>query len=214
VDRQVVVFDKPPGLLTIPGRQAGTDHVLGEGFRALAAAGLSHKKLFVVHRLDRLTSGLVLFALDAESHRALCLQFQRREVDKRYLALVFPLPETSEGTLVSRLVPARRGFMRQARAGEEGVEAVTGFRVLDASRAEGALLELTPRTGRMHQLRVQLADLGCPIVGEPHYHPIGGSAARSAQRLWLHSWRIRFRHPASGESTTVEAPPPRELEPS
>jgi tRNA pseudouridine32 synthase/23S rRNA pseudouridine746 synthase len=212
-DQYLVAFDKPPGLLTIPGRQAEGEHVLGQGFRLLAEGGISPKKLYVVHRLDRLTSGLVLFALDADSHRALCLQFQRREVAKRYLALVFPAPSESAGTMIASMVPARRGFMRQAHAGESGAEAVTGYRVVDAGRAEGALLELTPGTGRTHQIRLQLADLGCPIVGEPHYHPIGGPTARAAERLWLHAWRIEFRHPATGVQVCLEAPPPAELDP-
>jgi RluA family pseudouridine synthase len=213
-DRYLVAFAKPPGLLTIPGRESEREHVLGQGFRLLDEIGAGRKKLFIVHRLDRLTSGLVLFALDADAHRALCLEFQRREVDKRYLALVHPAPPDSEGTLISSVVPARRGFMRRARAGEDGVEAVTGYRVLEADRPEGALVELTPRTGRTHQIRLQLADLGSPIVGEPHYHPIGGAVARPAARLWLHAWRIQFRHPATGEMTRLEAPPPRELDPA
>jgi RluA family pseudouridine synthase len=212
-DPQLVAFDKPPGLLTIPGRKAESENVLGQGFRLLAEAGISQRKLFTVHRLDRLTSGLVLFALDPESHRELCLQFQRREVDKKYLALVRPAPLAPAGMLVSRVVPARRGFMRQARPGESGLEAVTAYRVLDARRPDGALLELAPRTGRTHQIRLQLADLGCPIVGEPHYHPIGGAPAHTGVRLWLHAWRIEFRHPATGERMALEAPPPGGLEP-
>jgi 23S rRNA-/tRNA-specific pseudouridylate synthase len=86
--------------------------------------------------------------------------------------------------------------------------------VLDADRPQGALLELTPRTGRTHQIRIQLADFGCPIVGEPHYHPVGGPIAREASRLWLHSWRLEFRHPATGRAIALEAPPPTELEPA
>jgi tRNA pseudouridine32 synthase / 23S rRNA pseudouridine746 synthase len=213
-DRHLVAFAKPPGLLTIPGRKAESDHVLGQGFRLLAETGASQKKLFVVHRLDRLTSGLVLFALDADSHRVLCRQFERREIDKRYLALVAPAPADTEGTLVSTIVTARRGFMRRARAGEEGLEAVTGYRVVDAARPEGALLALTPRTGRTHQIRLQLADLGSPIVGEPHYHPLDGEVARPSTRLWLHAWQIEFDHPATGRSVRIEAIPPKELAPA
>jgi tRNA pseudouridine32 synthase/23S rRNA pseudouridine746 synthase len=210
-DPCLVAFDKPAGLLTIPGREGGEEHLLGQGFRLLASAGSAPKKLFTVHRLDRLTSGLVLFALDPTSHRLLCIQFERREVEKRYLALVHPAPAVQEGTLVANLVPARRGFMRRSHPGERGVEAVTGYRVVDPEGSEGALLELTPQTGRTHQIRLQLADLGSPIVGEPHYRSTGGVKAREAHRLWLHGWRLGFRHPATGAWTTLESPPPEEL---
>ncbi|MHB8419627.1 MAG: RluA family pseudouridine synthase [Myxococcales bacterium] len=201
-----VVFDKPSGLLTIPGRRAGEDSLKGAGERLLGRA------LWTVHRLDRETSGVVAFALTAEAHRALCLAFERREVEKRYLALVAPAPRAEEGRLEDALVPARRGFMRLARPGEKGAVAITSYRV--RSRIDGgrALLDVRPETGRMHQIRLQLAEAGCPIVGEPHYR-FRQLHAEPAPRLLLHAWTLTLRHPVSGAPLTLEAPPPPELVP-
>ncbi len=205
-DEAVAAFDKPVGLTTIPGRRPGEPCL-----RDLAEAALG-TRVFIVHRLDRETSGLVLFALSAAAHRALCGAFEHREVDKRYLAWVAPAPAAAEGRLEQRLAPARRGFMRLARPGEAGPVAITAWRRL-APLAEGALLEVRPETGRTHQIRLQLAEAGCPIVGEPHYHGPGGLPARAAPRLFLHAFRLALRHPVTGAPLTLEAPPPPELAP-
>lgn len=206
-DAALAAFAKPAGLLTIPGRREGESCLF-----ALAQQALG-QRLFIVHRIDRETSGLVLFARTASAHRTLCLSFERREVEKRYLALVAPPPAAPEGLLEADLVPARRGFMRLGRHGERSVRAVTLYRRLRDAGEGRTLLEVTPRTGRTHQIRLQLAELGSPLVGEPHYRSSAGVRPQEGERLWLHAWRLALAHPMTGAPLALEAPPPSELRP-
>ncbi|MHB1843483.1 MAG: RluA family pseudouridine synthase [Deltaproteobacteria bacterium] len=203
-DEAIVAAGKPSGLLTIPGRRPGGTSLHAELERHLG------ERLFIVHRLDQGTSGIVLFARTAEAHRGLSLAFERRQVEKVYRALVSPSPIATEGEIVQELVSARRGFVRLARPGETGQRAVTRWRRV-AVRADGALLELRPLTGRTHQLRIALAEEGMPIAGEPHYRSSAGLRAATAPRLWLHAERIAFDHPTTGERLELLAPPPPEL---
>ena len=157
---------------------------------------MGQKKLFIVPARS-LTSGLVLFALDSDTHRR-CASNSAPRVDKRYLALVRPAPPISDAGLASsRRVPC-------AGPSREEVEAVTGYRVWRRPASE-ALLELTPHR-RTHQIRLQLADLGSPIVSEPT--TIRSAHHRSRPRLWLHSWQS-VSAPATGETRVSGAPPPR-----
>jgi RluA family pseudouridine synthase len=201
-DDSIVALDKPVGLLTIPGRKGSE-----ESLWRLVERQFGHR-LFVVHRLDRETSGVVVFARSAETHRVLSQAFEHRRVEKHYRARVFPAPPAPEVTLRSMVVSARRGFMRVAAPGEAGREAVTDLRVLGSFPSGEALLDLQPHTGRTHQLRLQLAELGSPIVGEPHYRQLGGASALPAERLWLHALSLDFEHPATGERVSIEAPAP------
>ncbi len=207
-DEALLAFDKPAGLLSVPGRSEAAASLwrLAEQARG--------ERLWAVHRLDRETSGVILFARDAESHRRLSGAFEARQVRKRYLAQVAPPPEPDAGAWVQALVPARRGHMRLARPGERGLRAETTYRVIE--RAGGrALVELLPRTGRTHQLRLQLASAGSPIVGEPHYRPLEppGAAALAASRLWLHAASVQLAHPRTGRDLRIEAPSPEGLWP-
>ncbi len=205
-DDALVAFDKPAGLLTIPGRRAGEPTLKEEGEKALG------RPLWTVHRLDRETSGLVIFALGPEAHRALSMAFERREVEKRYVALVHPAPARDEARLEGPLAPARRGFMRPARPGEKGAIAVTSFRVLRRLAGGRALLEVRPETGRTHQIRLQLAEAGSPIVGEPHYRSSAGVRALPGPRLFLHAAALSLRHPATRARLSLEAPLPAGFE--
>jgi tRNA pseudouridine32 synthase/23S rRNA pseudouridine746 synthase len=204
-DAFLIAVCKPAGLLTVPGRN------LGEASLWRLLEHRKGHKLFAVHRLDRETSGVVLFARSAAAHRSLSQAFERRLVEKIYLARVHPAPAVSPATLRSTIVAARRGFMRTARVGESGQEAVTDLRVLGLSSSGDAIVELRPRTGRTHQLRLQLAEAGSPIVGEPHYRELGGAAPLPAERLWLHALSLEFDHPTTYQRLKIEAPPPAEL---
>jgi tRNA pseudouridine32 synthase / 23S rRNA pseudouridine746 synthase len=204
-DDSLVALDKPAGLLTVPGRKIDEPSLW-----RLAEAQLG-ARLFAVPRLDRETSGLVVFARSPEVHRSLNRGFELRQVNKEYRALVFPPPSQDGGRLTARLISARRGFMRIAKPGEAGQEAVTDYRVLGRLQSGEALVELRPLTGRTHQLRLQLADLGSPIVGEPHYRQLGGASPRPAERLWLHSHALELTHPATTHRMRLEAPLPEGL---
>jgi tRNA pseudouridine32 synthase/23S rRNA pseudouridine746 synthase len=161
------------------------------------------RALWVVHRLDAATSGVVVFARNGTAARALSRAFQEQLVEKRYVALVSGGPRLDEG----RIDAAIEVIGGRARVSERGKPASTSWRVLSRGRHD-ALLELEPRTGRMHQLRVHLASIGHPIAGDRVY---GGSAA---SRLMLHAERIRFPHPKSGEPVEIVAAPPPELGPT
>ena len=168
-------------------------------------------RLWVVHRLDRETSGLVLFARDAEAHRALSLAFERREIGKRYLAFTAGEPPQAEGRVELALHAARRGKTRPARPGEAGAKpAATQYRSLSRWRFDGALValvELEPETGRQHQLRVHLRALGAPILGDRLY---GRSAVELAgsplARLALHAARLTLPGGPGRAARSFEAP--------
>ncbi|GEJ57379.1 RluA family pseudouridine synthase [Anaeromyxobacter diazotrophicus] len=212
-DEHLAAVDKPAGRLVIPGRGAPERTVQAEAEEALG-------RLWVVHRLDRGTSGVLLFARSAAAHRALNLAFDRHEVEKRYLALVRGAPPT-EARLDAAIAPARRGRMRPARPGEErGKAAVTRVRLLEAFPARPplpalALVEARPETGRTHQIRVHLAWAGTPLAVDPDYGDAGpltgeGGAVLLA-RTPLHAAGLALRHPISGAPLAIEAPLPEDL---
>jgi tRNA pseudouridine32 synthase/23S rRNA pseudouridine746 synthase len=213
-DRHLLAVDKPPGRLVIPGR--GTDErSLREELEEV------HGRLWVVHRLDRGTSGVLLFARTAEAHRALNLAFDRGEPRKRYLALVRGAPP-AERRIDLAIAPARRGRMRPARRGDpHGKEAATLVRRLEAFPARPwaggdlALVEALPETGRTHQIRVHLAAEGFPLAVDPDYGddvPLRGPDGRILlERTPLHAASLEVRHPARGGALTVEAPLPADM---
>ncbi|WP_242393400.1 RluA family pseudouridine synthase [Anaeromyxobacter oryzisoli] len=213
-DAHLLVVDKPAGRLVIPGRQGGETSLREE----LEAA---HGRLWVVHRLDRGTSGVVVFARTAEAHRTLNLAFDRGEPRKRYLALVRGTP-AAERRIDVPIAPARRGRMRPARPGDpKGKPSATVVRLLEAFPVRPwaggplALVEALPETGRTHQIRVHLADAGLPLAVDPDYgeaEPLRGpDAAILLERTPLHAARLELRHPASGAPLAIEAPLPADL---
>jgi 23S rRNA pseudouridine1911/1915/1917 synthase len=192
-DDHLLVIDKPPGLLTIAterDRERTAYRLLRDWLEARGAG-----RVFVVHRLDRETSGLLVFARSPAVKRALQEQFERRAAERRYVARVEGVVREPEGTLRSRLVQDRSLRVRTARGEREGKEAVTHYRVLERGRDE-TLLELALVTGRRGQIRAQLAALGHPIVGDRTH----GSRRDPLRRLALHATRLAFAHPAGGRA--------------
>jgi tRNA pseudouridine32 synthase/23S rRNA pseudouridine746 synthase/23S rRNA pseudouridine955/2504/2580 synthase len=213
-DGQLLVVDKPAGLLTIPGRgpEPGPDahHLLEEQIRG---------KLWVVHRLDRNTSGALCFARTAELHRHLSMAFEHGRVSKRYLALVRGVPAPPSGVIDRALVPGRRGKMRPSAPGEEGKASRTQYNVLERF-GRFAWIELSPETGRQHQIRVHLAAIGHPLAVDETYKSdlqlttadLGGEGDDVVlARTPLHCSRLELPLP-SGNKLTVEAPLPTDLE--
>lgn len=199
-DDEIVVVDKPPGLLTIATEREREK----TAYRMLAeyVAGQRGRRLFIVHRLDRETSGLLVFAKSPAAKRALQAQFEARTVDRRYVAVVEGRPAEASGVLKSRLRIDRRLRVRPTRRRTEGKDAITTYRVLD-QRRDCAVVELSLTTGRRGQIRVQLAELGHPIVGDAAY----GSRRDPLRRLCLHATRLSFTGPGN-RRVTFESPPP------
>ncbi len=192
-DAHVIAIDKPSGLLTV-----ATD-----GEKTATAFALLHAhhrdRPFVVHRLDRDTSGVLLFAKSPAVRDR--LQEAWDSAEKTYLAVVDGVPDPPEGTVDNFLAEGKDLRVRAVReSAEHAKRAVSRYRVL--SRAGRlALVEVRIETGRKHQIRVHLAGLGCPVIGDRLY----GTGANPAGRLGLHARRLAFDHPASGHRVTVEA---------
>jgi 23S rRNA pseudouridine1911/1915/1917 synthase len=215
-DERVIVVDKARGMVTHPGagNRRGTlaNAVLGHLASRAAAEeggageGKGAERGGIVHRLDKDTSGIIIVAKDAEAQAFLASQFKDRTTKKEYLAVVSGLPRGVSGRVENRLGRDRRDRKRFAEVEGGGRIAVTDWRVV-ATYGDYALMHLRPRTGRTHQLRVHLAGLGTPIVGDPIY---GKKGARLASLgLMLHAWKLSIRLPDSEEPRLFTAPPPR-----
>ena len=210
-DADLAAVDKPPGRLVVPGRGA-PERTVREEAEALLGP------LWVVHRLDRGTSGVLLLARRAEAHRAACLAFERHEVTKRYLAVVRGLLPAERRVDVP-VEPGRGGRMRPARAGR-GRAASTFVRPLVRLPAAGGLPDLTlveafPASGRTHQVRVHLAWLGHPLAVDPDYGdpaPLAAGGRVLLGRTPLHAASLELLHPATGRPLRIEAPLPADLE--
>jgi 23S rRNA pseudouridine1911/1915/1917 synthase len=208
-DRALVVVDKPPGLLVepLPGREAS--EVTLVDLVADHLRGSRHARPLVVHRIDRDTSGLVVFARDRATQTALKRQFAARRVERVYLAVVEGRLEPAEGTWVDRLRwDAERRRQRPARAGDpKAREAVAHYRVVERFAA-ATLVEVRLVTGKRNQIRLQAALRGHPLVGERQYRhgrrPPASVPGHGRQAL--HAARLAFDHPATGERITLEAP--------
>ncbi len=196
-DQWLTVVNKPSGMLTVPGK-ALEDSLLTR----YQAAHPEATGPIVVHRLDQETSGLVLFAKDKASHKALQQQFENHTISKRYIALLDGVVQQDEGVIDLPIRPDVDDRPRQRVDHEHGKPAVTRYRVLER-RGPVTRIELEPLTGRTHQLRVHASHplgLNSPIVGDRLY----GTAS---SRLMLHAQSITFTHPATGRELSVEAPP-------
>ena len=204
-DAHVLVLNKPAGLSSQGGRIKA--HTLDDLLWAFMRS--NGKRPELVHRLDRDTSGVILAAKTKPAAGFLGKALQGRRLDKIYLALVASAPEPRAGTIDAPLLRqevGRESYMRVVTPDAPGAQAsVSRYRTVAASE-EGALVELEPKTGRMHQLRVHMAHIGRPLVGDVRYGGALTLAGRPAPRLMLHAAKLTFPHPEGGRMT-VEAPP-------
>jgi tRNA pseudouridine32 synthase/23S rRNA pseudouridine746 synthase len=197
-DHEVLLVNKPHGLLSVPGKG---EHLADCLLTRIQAA---FPEALLVHRLDRDTSGIMIFALTPHAQRHLGLQFEKRQVKKAYVARVWGRIQEKTGTVDLPLIVDWPNRPRQMVDHENGRPAVTDWRVMRATDTE-TRVRLYPRTGRSHQLRVHMKEIGHPILGDPFY---AEGPARDFPRLMLHSESIRFRHPDGGVGMTfsVKAP--------
>lgn len=202
-DEWIIVIDKPAGLLSV----ATETEKLDTAFVRLSAMLAVEKqgRPQVVHRLDRETSGLLMFARSLEIRDE--LQANWDAVKKTYLAIVEGQLPAREGRIENYLVEGGDLRVRASnRPREDAKRAATRYRRL-ATRSNLTLVQVELETGRKHQIRVHLAGLGCPLVGDKLY----GATTNPVGRLGLHAWRLSFEHPASAESLALEAPFPEKL---
>ena len=204
-DEHVLVVDKAAGLLVHPVGRAG-ETTLAHGIAHYLAERGRQVRVRPVHRLDRDTSGLVLLALSAYVHQALDRQLRAGGIRRSYLAVVRGTPSPPEGRIDLPIGPHPHDpNLRAVVPG--GAHAVTRFRTLRSS-AEASLLHAELETGRTHQIRVHLAHLGHPLLGDVRYGGPAGPPGRQA----LHATHLSFTHPVTGEPVEVESPLPAELE--
>lgn len=226
-DARLVAVNKPAGLATIPGRGESTSLLqrLADQL-GLPCAGETDPRLRVVHRLDKDTSGVVLFAKDIETQRTLSEQFQNNRVVKQYLALVVGRPAESEGEIDAPLAPDPRDRRRMA-VQRQGRPARTLWKIEQVFRGL-TLLRVYPKTGKTHQIRVHLRSIGLPLAVDPLYNPHAGGVRLSEfkrgyrpargqeerpliSRLTLHALSLEFLH-LDGSEHRVEAPLPRDFD--
>lgn len=200
-DHDLIVVDKPAGLLTI-ATERERQRTAYRMLRDYVAAQPGRRRLFIVHRLDRETSGLLVFAKSEPVKRALQAQFEARTVERVYVAVVEGRVAATTGTLRARMAEDPRSLrVRTTRRGR-GREAVTRYRVLER-RTHSTVLELTLETGRRGQIRAQLAALGHPIVGDAEF----GSRRDPVRRVCLHATRLGFVD-GTGRVRAYDSPAP------
>jgi 23S rRNA pseudouridine1911/1915/1917 synthase len=231
LDEHVLVVHKRAGLVTQPGKGHEDDALLNGVFaledgrlgKQLTNLGAA-RDYGLLHRLDRETSGLVVLARTADAYDALRAQFEARTIRKFYWAITAKAPSTDAGVINKPIAESEPkggsgpgawrhvGEKKLARIHGRGKDAQTAYRVLAISaigRQAGALLECRPLTGRLHQVRVHLEAIGCPIAGDGLY--ASAAVAGLSPRLALHAWRLSFTHPISGATVDVRSAFPKEL---
>ncbi|WP_224825013.1 RluA family pseudouridine synthase [Cognatishimia sp. MH4019] len=197
-DHELLFINKPSGLLSVPGKGAHLADCLIARVQAVFPEAL------LVHRLDRDTSGVMVFAKSPHAQRHLGLQFEKRGTKKTYIARVFGRLEPKTGTVDLPLIVDWPNRPLQKVCHETGKAAVTDWRVVRASDEE-TRVRLMPKTGRSHQLRVHMLALGHPILGDPFY---ATGAALDHPRLMLHSETLQLRHPDGGAGMRISAKAP------
>jgi tRNA pseudouridine32 synthase/23S rRNA pseudouridine746 synthase len=198
-DEDVIAADKPAGLLAVPGR--------GDGGRDCLASRVAADRpdALVVHRLDQATSGVMMFGRGAAAQRALSMAFAARRVAKRYEAVVLGAIAGDAGTIDLPLSADWPNRPRQQVDHARGKPSLTRWRVLSRdAAAQNSRLQLEPLTGRSHQLRVHLAAIGHPIIGDTLYAP----PPHDAPRLLLHACELSLPHPRGGRTLVVASPLP------
>lgn len=229
-DQSLVAINKPAGLASIPGRAEATcalERVAGQ--LGLRWTGADDPRVRVVHRLDKETSGVLLFAKTLDAQRALCEQFQNNLAQKEYLAVVVGRPPATSGTIDAALAPDERGTHRMV-VRKHGRPAQTDWKLEQAFRNH-SLIRCFPRTGKTHQIRVHLKFIGLPLAVDPlynpprhgaqpgillsgfkrDYRPNAGQIERPLiARLTLHAQSLTVTHP-NGTPLLLQAPPPKDF---
>ncbi len=214
-DRHVLIVNKPAGVLTLPTPEHESGTLVERAGRYLTIRhGRRNPYVGVVHRLDKDTSGALALARSHESVRAFQALFRRHDIERQYITVVEGIPERLEGTIDIPLmigrVDMRRGVERRPGLGQA---AVTHYRVIERFGSVGSLVVCWLETGRTHQIRIHLSEIGHPVVGDRVYRPRNRPRSKAQfLRQALHAQTLGFVHPLTGESVHVEAPLPADLD--
>ncbi|MEO1007110.1 MAG: RluA family pseudouridine synthase [Planctomycetota bacterium] len=210
-DEHLLVVEKPARLATTPGKGHDADTLLNGLFHEfgpqLQNVGRS-RDFGLMHRLDRMTSGLLIVALSPRVYDAMADQFRERRIAKFYWAITKRAPAKVPTGAISKPILEEQKAKKLARIGSGGKPAFTAYRLLEANHL-AALLECRALTGRLHQVRVHLASIGCPILGDDLY--ANPAVASAASRLMLHAHRLVLEHPETGAQLDVRAPLPKDI---
>jgi 23S rRNA pseudouridine1911/1915/1917 synthase len=209
-DRSFIVINKPAGLVVhpSPGHWSGTlVHGLLYRFPEISA-GRGVLRPGIVHRLDAMTSGLLVVAKNVKAHENLARAFKERAVSKEYLVLLWSRPKRPEGRIELPIGRDRRNRFRMA-VSPSGKRAVTDYRVL-WTRGGMSFVICRIHTGRTHQIRVHMKSIGCPVVGDQLYAP-RRKKEFSSGRLFLHAWKLSFPHPETGKTVSFRSALPEDL---
>ncbi len=210
-DNDIIVVNKPKGLVVHPAN-GNPDGTLVNALMKICKGTLSgiggEIRPGIVHRLDKDTSGVLIVAKNDKAHLALCEQIKNREVKKTYLALTRGIIKENEATINMPIGRSTTDRKKMAVV-KTGKEAITHFKVLERFK-ENTLLEINLETGRTHQIRVHLSQIGYPIVGDMVYS--NGKNKFGVQGQMLHAWKIKFMHPITGKEMEIEAPLPQYFE--
>ena len=201
IDEDLIIVDKPSGLLSVPGKGEDKQDCL------INRIIMNYSNALIVHRLDMDTSGLMVLARNKDSHRMLSNLFQQRQVKKSYTAIVDGIVEDNEGEITSSLITDWPNRPKQKIDPVNGKPSTTLYRVIETNKNDHcSRVKLTPVTGRTHQLRVHMLSIGHAILGDNLY--ANESPRNKSSRLLLHSNFIEFIHPISKQLISYECEPP------
>lgn len=201
-DRHLAIVWKPPGLLSVAAPRRRDDNLVTLMARRFGAA-------HPVHRLDELTSGVMMVALDKETQHDLKEMLARHDIERRYLAIVQGRPRRPSFTISNHLVTDRGDGLRGSGSGPGAKSATTHFRLAEALGERHTLMEARLESGRTHQVRIHLSESGLPVLGDPLY--VSSGIAQAAPRLMLHAWRLGLVHPRTNLMLQFEAPLPDDM---
>ncbi len=197
-DDELIVLEKPEGLLSV-----ATDFDNTTSLHCILKRRFHKQRVFPVHRLDRETSGVMIFAYTDYARKRIKEQFEQHRIEKAYYAIVEGKPLTAEGTWESYLEEDERYFVSSAQDSGAGKLAITHYKTVSSNKWS-TMLRLHPVTGKKHQLRVHCKEAGIPIIGDKRY----GTGNDPIQRLCLHAQKITFTHPATNKKMCFEVPLP------
>lgn len=212
-DRHLLIVDKPAGILTLPTREHESGTLLEQATRYLTIRHGGRPFVGIVHRLDKDTSGALALARSPQALRAFQALFRAHDIERRYLAVVEGSPRRESGTIDLPLSTDRSDLRRVvARTPDEGRIAITHYRVVERFGSVASLVACWLETGRTHQIRIHLAEIGHPVLGDSVYRPRNQPRCKAAfRRQALHAQVLGFEHPLTGQLIRVEAPLPTDL---